>query len=115
MSKIARFTRTGTALKLPMEGPALNDFQSALILKIRSELEARRLPLVDEKLEGVRESYYVASVAELRLWIYHDGAEYSDLSDLDCRFELGEFDSLESLSDGFLSQFLSEVDRRCAS
>jgi hypothetical protein len=89
----------------------LSVFQTGLLERLKKELKALDISLVDIKAGGKKKSYLTAKIDGfgLEIWIYRDGAEYTDFKDLDCRYESADYDSLDILAQEFLSNLLQTM------
>ena len=97
-------------------GGAPSDFQSDCIRLLKCELENLGSVLVDERIEGNQEKFFVANIrdTDLGVWIYKDGAEYTNLDDIDCRYERVDYPSLASLAHDFVGGLIAELESRAS-
>jgi len=91
----------------------LSAFQKDLRAKLGNYLASNGMALANERIDGEHTTYIAADVqsTDLKIWIYQDGAEFTNLDDVDCRFESVDFDSSELL----IEEFIKKLNERIAS
>jgi len=67
--------------------------------------------LVDQRLEGIHETYIRARVSDSKIdvFIYADDAGFQDNGDLDHRFEIPDYDTSEDLIGDFVGQLSTVI------
>lgn len=91
----------------------LNEFQRQCEARLVALLAKEGAVLVDRAVQGVSESYIVATISgtELHVWIYEDEAEVSG-GEIDYRFERQDYDTQEALMKDFLDTVSGVVSCR---
>lgn len=91
-----------------MDTKLLTQFQIELSSRIKSELPRVGKSLLNEKIDGKKEFFITGEIAKtnLKIWIYKDSAEFTDLKKVDSRYEAADYDSLELLIDSYLQDLL---------
>lgn len=82
----------------------LTPFQKSLRERLEKELKSLNKQLVDETIGGEKEYYITGKIGstDLKIWIYKDSAEFTDLDQIDCRYEAVDYDSAESLIENYV-------------
>jgi len=94
-----------------MNTKILNEFQKKLISRVKQELNCLNRSLLNERTEGKNQSFITGEIegTNLKIWVYRDGAEFTDLQQVDYRYEAVDYDTLELLIDGYISDLLRVI------
>jgi len=102
---------------LPEELPAevsrssTTEFQDKCLKLLVAALALHGRTLVDQRLEGIHETYIRARVSDSKIdvFIYADDAGFQDNGDLDHRFEIPDYDTSEDLIGDFVGQLSTVI------
>lgn len=87
----------------------LTDFQIRCESRLRDEVRAIGVQLINREVKGEHEAYVQIEIRGLTLWIYLDGVEIQGKG-ADLRLERYDFKSLEDLENEFVARVKSLLE-----
>jgi len=85
--------------------PGLTEFQTATESLLRQRLDAHGLVMSNREVSGTAEPFIVASVRDVKIWIYVDEACVIGRG-VDRVFEVWDYESPTELGEAFIKQVL---------
>ena len=85
-------------------GLSLNVFQKTLRGRLIKEMALLDKSLLNLVVTGKKQAYISAEVEDtlIKIWIYKDGAEFTDSESIDNRYEEIDYESLDQLIEIFV-------------
>lgn len=91
----------------------LTDFQNQLTQRIQETVEKFGKNFTRIEIGGKKELFVSGRISEtdLEVWIYKTGAEFTNLKEVDCRYEACDYDSPDDLIKNYIRDLAGYLDR----
>ena len=91
----------------------LTEFQNKLTRRIQEVVEQFGRKLAEIEIGGEKESFVSGKISEtdLMVWVYRASAEFTNLKEVDCRYEACDYDSLDELTESYIRDLAGHLNR----
>ena len=98
----------------------LTEFQNQLTRRIQEVVEQFGRKLAEIEIGGEKESFVSGKIREfqqavsetdLMVWVYRASAEFTNLKEVDCRYEACDYDSMDELTESYIRDLAEHLNR----
>ena len=91
----------------------LTEFQNQLTRRIQEVVEQFGRKLAEIEIGGEKVSFGSGKISETDLmgWVYRASAEFTNLKEVDCRYEACDYDSMDELTESYIRDLAEHLNR----